>query len=88
MTQHSNPYQFRKLVFWASSSSVNLNLIGSQIDSVVMSTTVLANSYKTVVQKVKPTGTSSTAGTTVGAVGTALPATPTAGASASTPAAQ
>jgi hypothetical protein len=46
MTETTDPYQFRKLVFWASASNIDLNQFSTEIDGVVDSVTQIAGAFR------------------------------------------
>ena len=46
MTQNTNPFQFRKLVFWATAANIDLNRYAGEIDAVIDNVVQIAQSYK------------------------------------------
>jgi len=46
MTGNTSPYQFRKLVFWATAKNIDLNEFATEIDSVLDNATAIALSAK------------------------------------------
>ena len=46
MNQTTNPFQFRKLVFWAATKNVDLRMFGNDIDSMIASATTLVRAQK------------------------------------------
>ncbi|MHC4065108.1 MAG: hypothetical protein ACYSUI_11515, partial [Planctomycetota bacterium] len=46
MTQSTDPYQFRKLVFWATGANIDLNEYATEIDGVLDSVVSIASSYR------------------------------------------
>lgn len=46
MTQNTNPFQFRKLVFWATASNIDLNEYATEIDAILDNVTGIASSYR------------------------------------------
>lgn len=47
MTESSNPYEFRKLVFWATAKNLDLNQFGGEIDAVIDNATGIGLALKT-----------------------------------------
>lgn len=47
MTQSTNPFEFRKLVFWASANNIDLRSYGAEIDAMLDSATTLIRAGKT-----------------------------------------
>ncbi|MEM1353742.1 MAG: hypothetical protein AAGH88_02545 [Planctomycetota bacterium] len=45
-SRSSNPYEFRKLVFYASARSINLDRYNAQVDSAIQKTETLANLFR------------------------------------------
>lgn len=45
-TQNTNPYQFRKLVFWVSANNIDLNHFAAEIDGVIDNVTAIASTFK------------------------------------------
>ncbi|MBN2561638.1 MAG: hypothetical protein JXQ75_11980 [Phycisphaerae bacterium] len=46
MNKTTNPFQFRKLVFWAASKNVDLRAFGNEIDSMIANATSLVRARK------------------------------------------
>jgi len=46
MTQHTNPYQFRKLVFWTTVQNIDINEFATQIDGIIEQVTSLGLAFK------------------------------------------
>lgn len=46
MNQTANPFQFRKLVFWAASKNVDLRMFGNEIDAMISNATALVRAQK------------------------------------------
>lgn len=46
MTQNTNPFQFRKLVFWATANNIDLNRFAGEIDMVIDNVIDAARSYQ------------------------------------------
>lgn len=46
MNQSSNPFEFRKLVFWSSAQNIDLRAYGSEIDAMIDSATTLVRASR------------------------------------------
>lgn len=46
MTQHTNPYQFRKLVFWTTVQNIDINEFATEIDGIIEQVTSLGLAFK------------------------------------------